>query len=173
MRRRECIICVCRVCFPEYGLSFHLAAPRCIFVQDCFLRKSEEGACPFRFRERYGHAGRGGIFRISRRRRSDCVYSADGFCNRFLCQKKGKSEIKGGAEIFVPVCFGIAVLFFFLARFGMDMTVSASFGAAYATFLMSVPFVAFSFLFVSDLSGIPQGVYLSFRYRGRQDAGGV
>ena len=65
------------------------------------------------------------------------------FVTDFFARRKENPKSKAVLKIFVPVCFGIAVLFFFLARFGMDMTVSASFGAAYATFLMSVPFVAF------------------------------
>ena len=65
------------------------------------------------------------------------------FISDFFARRSENPKSKSILKIFVPVCFGISVIFFFLAKFGMDLSVSQSFGATYATFLMSVPFTAF------------------------------
>ena len=65
------------------------------------------------------------------------------FVTDFFARRREKPKSKSLLKIFVPVSFGVAVLFFFLAKFAMELTAAESLGAAYAAFLMSAPFAAF------------------------------
>ena len=65
------------------------------------------------------------------------------FVSDFFARRRERPKSTAALKIFLPVCLGVAVIFFFLAKFAMDQTVAESFGTAYATFLMTAPFAAF------------------------------
>ncbi len=65
------------------------------------------------------------------------------FVSDFFARRRERPRSTAALKIFLPVCLGVAVIFFFLAKFAMDQTVAESFGTAYATFLMTAPFAAF------------------------------
>ena len=72
-----------------------------------------------------------------------CMVKRSDFVSDFFARRKEMPKSKSVLKIFVPVCFGIAIVFFFLSYFVASESVAASFGAAYAVFLMSAPFAAF------------------------------
>lgn len=65
------------------------------------------------------------------------------FVSDFFARRREKPKSTFAMKIFLPVCLGISVVFFFLAKFAADLTVAESFGTAYAAFLMCAPFAAF------------------------------
>ncbi len=72
-----------------------------------------------------------------------CTIKKSEFISDYFAKRSEKASDKLLMKLFVPICFLMSVILFFISFFVMKQGATQSLGMAYAVFMMSAPFTAF------------------------------